>query len=457
MKAVVCGGGRVGSQIARHLSLEKADVTVIDAAEGRVRDIVAEMDVTGVVGSASEAAVLERAGAEDADILIAATRADEVNLMSCQLAGSVFSVPQKIARLRSPGYLDRRWQKIFDSGELPVDEIIYPEQDVANSIVRWLDVPMATEAVHFLGGKVQFVGLRIGEDCPVAGQPLRQLSELFEGLRTMVLASQRGQGLQILSGDDVVEAGDIVRFVVEPDELARTLPLFGFRTDAVQQLAVVGGGHVGSAVAEAAAGKGIRTRLLETDARRARRLAERLPGIQVILGDALNPAVLEEANVSSSGVLVAVTDDDRTNLLISALAKERGARHVLALNSNPAFGLIADRLSVDATVNPRTATISAIISHLRRGSVQALHSLQDGHATLIEARVVESSTVAGKRLRDSLFPDRSRIGAVLGKGGNLKDIRGDLQLENGDRVLLLADDRDARRIESLFRAGLSYF
>ena len=459
MKAIVCGAGRVGLQIARRLAMEKADVTVIDAKAEMVRRAVSELDVTGVEGMASEPSVLERAGAHDADILIAATRSDEVNMMACQVAYSIFSVPQKIARIRSSGYLDPRWRTMFRSQHMPVDEVIFPEQDVANSVSHWLDAPMATEAMPFLDGKVQFVGLRLGEDCPVLDQPLRQLSELFEGLHTIVIAAQRGNALLIPGGDDVLRQGDVVQFTAQQQEISRTLSLFGYEMEPLRQLVVIGGGSVGSAVAGLAANRrrGVRVRLIERNEQRARVVAQRHPSVGVICGNALDVGVMEDAQVATASAVVAVTDNDQVNVLATAMAKERGAKRVLSLATNDAFQSIAERLSIDSTINPETATVSSIIAHLRRGSVQAMHGVQHGRADLIEAKAMKSAAIVGKFLRDSPFPNRSRIGAVMSRIGVLKEIRGDLQFEDGDRVVVLSDSRDTRSIEALFRVGISFF
>ncbi len=459
MKAIVCGAGRVGRQIARRLSMEKADVTVIDAKEEMVRRAVSDFDVNGVEGMASEPAVLERAGAHDADILIAATRSDEVNMMTCQVAYSIFSVPQKIARIRSSGYLDPRWRSMFRSQHMPVDEVIFPEQDVANSVSHWLDAPMATEVMPFLGGKVQFVGLRLGEDCPVLDQPLRHLSELFEGLHTIVVAAERGHELLIPGGDDVLRQGDVVQFIAQQEEVSRTLTLFGYEMERLRRLVVIGGGSVGSALAGrvSRARRGVRVRLIERNEQKARQVARLHPGVNVICGDALDAGVLDDAQLEKASAVVCVTDDDQANVLVAAMAKERGAKRALTLATKDAIRSIAERLSIDSTINPETATVSSIIAHLRRGSVQALHSVQYGQADLIEAKVMKSATIVGKYLRDSPFPNRSRIGAVMNRNGVLKEIRGDLRFEDGDQVLVLSDSRDTRSIEALFRVGISFF
>ncbi len=458
MKAIVCGAGRVGRQIARRLAIEKADVTVIDVQEAMVRRVVEEIDVTGVEGMASEPSVLERAGAHDADLLIAATRSDEVNMMACQVAHSIFAVPQKVARIRSAGYLDPRWRHMFRSQHMPVDEIIYPEREVADSICHWLNAPMATEVVPFLDGKVRFVGLRLGEECPVIEQPLRHLSELFEGLHTIVVAAQRGNRLLVPGADDVLLPGDVVQFIAQQDELDRTLLLFGFESEPVRQLVVIGGGSVGAAVAGHASGQGgTRVRLIELDERRARQVAQQHPKVSVVCGNALDSSVLVDARLATANAVVAVTDSDQANVLSAALAKEHGARRVLSLVTREVFQPLATRLGVDSTVNPETTTISSIISHVRRGSVEAMHTVQNGRAVLIEAKARKSARIAGKQLRDAPLPDLSRIGGVMDRNGVLKEIRGDLLFEEGDRVVALSDQRGARSIEALFRVDVSYF
>ena len=458
MKAIVCGAGRVGRQIARRLAMEKADVTVVDQQAEMVRQMVAEADVTGVEGMASQPAVLEQAGAHDADIVIAATRSDEVNIVTCQVAYSIFSVPQKIARIRSAGYLDPRWRSMFRSQHMPVDEVIYPEQDVAKSVSYWLDAPMAREVMRFLAGSVQYVSLRLGEECPVLDHPLRQLSELFEGLHTTVVAAQRGGDLLIPGGGDLLRQGDVVQFIARRDEVRRTVSLFGYEMEPLRQVVIIGGGSVGAAVAGLTADQrpGVRVRVIERSRQRAEEVARRHPSVGVIHGDALDEAVLEDAEVGSASAVVSVTDDDRVNVLAAAWARQRGAARALALVTSPALRFLAESFAIDSVYNPETATVSSIITHLRPGSVQAVHGVQDSRADLVEARVMQGSVLVGKRLRDSPFPARSRIGAVLDRDGRLKDVEGGLRLEEGDQVLLLSDNRDTRRVEALFRPGVSY-
>ena len=460
MKALVCGAGSVGRQIARRLAQERADVTVVDRNPELIRRIADELDVTGVDGLASHPAVLERAGAQDADIIIAATRSDEVNMMACQVAYSIFQIPQKIARIRSLGYLDERWRtKMFQSRHMPVDEVIYPERDVAESISHWIAMPTTTEAVPFLDGQVRLVGLRLGEDCPVLDTPLRQLTELFENLRAIVLAVRRGDDLLVPGGLDVLQSGDEVRFVAPRTEVDRALGLFGFAAERVRRLLVLGGGSVGATCATIAEDKlqVPNIRLIERDTERAEELAGERTRTTVIRGDALDPLVLADGRAHECDAVVAATDDHRVNVLASGLAKEMGCKRVLALMRGDRFRNIADRVGVDATVDPEVATVSAILRHIRRGPLRAIHAVQGGGGDVIEARVLPTSGIVGKRVRESGLPSAARIGAVLAANGMLKQTGGDLVFEENDRVVLFADSRETRRVEGLFQVGLGFF
>ncbi len=459
MKAIVCGAGRVGHQVSRRLAAEGNTVTVIDTDSSRLHAAVDSFDVTGVVGFASHPAVLERAGANDTDMIIAATRYDEVNMMTCQVAHSVFGTPQKIARIRSRGYLDKRWSSMFNSKRVPVDQLIYPERDVAVSIAHWLEMPAVAEVVPFLSESVRFVRLKLGEECPVVETPLKQLTELFEGLRTIVLAVQRGERLLVMSGADDLQVGDKVQFVAPVKEVGRTLELFGHEMEGVKRLLVIGGGNIGATVAMLAAQdrRKAKVRLIEQDIDRAESVAQEWREIDIIQGDALDPEVLKEGKVADADAVVAVTNDQRVNLLAGALAKAAGAKRALALVTSEDMSAIADRLDIDTTINPENATVSSILKHIRHSSIKAIHTVQGMQGDVLEAEVLATSEMAGKRLRDAKLPENSRVGAVLGSDGSLKSLGADLILENKDRVVLLADSRDMRFVEGLFRVGLGFF
>ncbi len=459
MKTIVCGAGRVGGQVSRRLAAEGTAVTVVDSSAAAVQVTVEASDVEGVVGFASHPDVLERAGAKDASMIIAATQSDEVNMMVCQVAYSLYSIPQKIARIRSHQYLHPSARTMFRSTHMPVDEIIYPERDVAEAIVHWFEAPAARDVMPFLDDQVRFVRIGLGEDCPVLETPLRELSELFEGLHAVVLSIQRGDEMLVASGGQEMIPGDEVRFVVPTSQLGRTLSLFGQEIEPVRNLLVVGGGNIGATVADLVARRDgtERLKVIERDRTRAEAVSSQTPQSVVLQGDALNPEILREARADQADVVVAVTNDERANLLSCALAKDAGARRTLALVTSDDMRPVARRLGIDSIINPEAATVSSILRHIRRGSIQAIHTVPGHSGDVLEATVHSTAPIEGKTLREAGLPAGSRIGAVLRADCALKEVDSDMKFENGDRIVLLARGRDVRKIEALLQVSASFF
>ncbi|MEM1299693.1 MAG: Trk system potassium transporter TrkA [Pseudomonadota bacterium] len=457
MKLVVCGAGQVGYQIARHLSDEGNAVTVIDTNAALVRQVTDALDVSGVVGFASHPDVLSRAGAEDCDMLIAATSMDEVNMVSCQVAHSVFEVPVKIARVRTDSYLGAEWSDLFRRDHMPIDVIISPEAEVAKVTMRRLAATAAFDIEPFLDGKVMFVGLHVSEDCPTVNTPLRQLTELFSTLRCIVVAIRRGGRMFVAKADDQLLGGDEVYFVAFQEDVQRAFGIFGRENLIAERIIIVGAGNIGLRVAKMAENMtGLRAKVIEYSRARAEFAADALDRTIVLNGDALDREVLDEAGISEADALVALTDDDRANLLSCALAHEAGCPIGIALAKDPVFERIADPLGVDALINPRATTVSSILRHVRRGKVRAVYSAGGGEAEVIEAQVMATSPIAGKRIRDAGFPNGSTVGAIQSDKG-LHTPRGDTVIQVGDVLVVFAMRDAVRRVESLFRVSMDYF
>jgi trk system potassium uptake protein TrkA len=458
MKIIICGAGQVGSQIARHLSAEGADVTIVDQDPGLVRRVTDSFDVNGVTGFASHPDVLERAGAEDADMLIAATFADEVNMIACQVAHSVFSVPQKIARIRAQSYLAAEWSDLFRRDHMPIDVVISPELEVAKVALRRLRSPEAFDSEHFLEGQVRLVGLHLNEDCPVLNTPLRQLSELFSTLEAIVVAYRREGHIHIALPDDQLFADDDIYFVASEKDVPRTISLFGRESVQSGRIVIIGAGNVGLAAARMLEEEGGRTRvkMIERDLVKAERAADQLERTIVLHGDGLDPALLEEANVDNADAILSLTDDDKTNLLSCARGKVAGCRVAIALTNEGSYGELSERLGIDALLTPRATTVSSILRHVRRGRVRAVYSVGDGEAEVIEAQVLATSPVANKRLRDAGFPRNAIVGAVM-SGKTVKMPTGDLVIEEGDRVVVFALSEEVPQVEQLFRVSVDFF
>ncbi|MEL6774086.1 MAG: Trk system potassium transporter TrkA [Pseudomonadota bacterium] len=457
MKVVVCGAGQVGSQIARHLAGEGNDVTVIDNNGALVRRLTDLYDVSGVIGFASLPDILARAGANDCDMLIAATSMDEVNMVACQVAHSVFQVPTKIARIRTEAYLEAEWADLFRRDHLPIDVIISPENEVARVTLRRLNATAAFDIEPFLDGMVNFVGIRLEEDCPVTNTPLRQLSELFSTLRARVVAVRRDGRLFSSSPEDQLFPDDEVYFVAAKEDVQRTFGIFGKTNRAATRILVVGAGNVGLRVARRIEDQnGQRATMIERDRDRAERAADRLRRTVVLNGDALDPGIFEEAGIEDADAIVALTDDDRTNLLACALAEQIKPVISIALAKDPIYDRLADPLDIDALIDPRAATVSSILRHVRRGKIRAVYSIGGGAGEVIEAQVMSTSALAGKRLRDISLPRGAIVGAVL-SGGEVKMPSGDVTIGVGDVLVLFAVRDAVKKVEQMFRVSIDFF
>ncbi len=456
MRVIICGAGQVGFQIARHLASENNDVAILDVNAELVAKAAETLDVRGVAGHASHPDTLERAGAGDADMLIAATYSDEVNMVACQVAHTLFEVPRKIARVRSQEYLQPQWSDMFRRDHMPIDVIISPEIEVAQVVLRRLSAPAAFDNTPFLDGRVEALGAKLSQEAPISNTPLRQLADLFPGLRARIVAFVRDGRLRSAKPEDQLFPGDEAYLVVDQKHVRRALELFGETEDVGNRVLLVGAGNIGVQVAVRLEKSEMRAKLIEYDRLRAERAAEQLERTIVIHGDGLSAEILDEANVADAQTVVTLTQDDRVNVLCAALAKQMGARRAMALTNDPSLGPLAGPLGIDAFVNPRATTVSTILRHVRRGRIRALHTIGDGAGELFEAQVLATSPMAGKRVRDLELPSGAAIGAVL-SNGQLVTPDGDTMIEAGDTVVMFSIKRDLKEVESLFRVGLEFF
>ncbi|MEM6497247.1 MAG: Trk system potassium transporter TrkA [Pseudomonadota bacterium] len=457
MKIIVCGAGQVGHQIVRHLSSEGNSVTVIDHNPALVRQMTDQLDVSGVSGFASRPDVLARAGARDADMLIAATSMDEVNMVACQVAHSVFDVTTKIARIRTESYLEAEWSDLFRRDHMPIDVVISPEAEVARVALRRLASTACFDIEPFLDGKVDLGGIRLDDACPVQNTPLRQLSELFSTLRAIVVGIRRDGKLFSANADDQVFAGDEIYFITAHEDLDRTVGIFGKENQRASRAVIVGAGNVGLKVAqEIEKIQGMRAKIIELDRERAEYSADLLQRTIVLHGNALKAELLAEAGVENADAIVALTDDARTNLLSCALAKETGTQIAVALSNDSVFERVAGSIGIDALINPRSTTVSSILRHVRKGRIKAVYSIGAGEAEVIEAQVMATSPIAGKRIRDIKFPSGSIVGAIL-VDGKLIMPKGDTEVRVGNVLVVFAERSAVRGVEQLFRVSMEFF
>lgn len=458
MKVIICGAGQVGWQIAKHLCAEGNDVTVVDNNPALVRNITDVLDVTGISGFASHPDVLSQAGARDADMIVAATFSDEVNMVTCQVAHSVFSVPRKVARLRAQSYLDAIYSDLYRRDHLPIDVVISPEQEVAAAAMKRLSAPSAFDTEMFMDGKLQLLGLRLTSECAVLNTPLRQLSELFSTLDATVVGVRRAGKLFVPDASDQLMEGDEAYVFSSVEDVPRTLEIFGRPKRANERVLIVGGGNVGLRVARALEQefRKIRTRVIERDRERAENAADNLERTVVLHGDGLDMDLLEEANVEKTDAVLALTDDDKTNLLTCARAKSLGVQLTVALINDPSLSGLMEPLKIDAYINPRATTVSSILRHIRHGRIRAIYSVGDAEAEVIEAQVLGTSEIAGKRLGDIDWPNNTLVGAIL-KGGKVLRPRSETRIDEGDVLTVFTATSDVARVENLFQVSLDFF
>ncbi|GAB4067038.1 Trk system potassium transporter TrkA [Ancylobacter sonchi] len=458
MKVVICGAGQVGFGIAERLAAEQNDVSIIDTSARLIQAVTDTLDVRGFVGHGSHPDVLERAGLEAADMLIAVTLHDEVNMVACQVGHALFDVPTKIARVRAQSYLHGHWRDLFSRDHLPIDVVISPEIEVGEMVLRRLSLPGAIDTVSFADGAAVVVGVRCADDCPVLDTPLRQLTDLFPDLRAVVVAVNRKGRVFVPRSADALIAGDLVYFVAGADQVTRTLSIFGHDEPPAQRVVIGGGGNIGFYVARELERRNPRARvkLIEENAERAEAIAQELSKTVVLRGSALDRLILEEAAVGDADTMIAVTNDDRVNILSCLLSRELGATGMLSLLNDPNYPAFARGLGIDAYVNPRQITVSKILQYVRKGRIRGVHSLLNGAGEVIEAEALETSPLVGKPLRNLDLFDGMRIGAIM-RGGQLILPRGDVVIHARDRVIIFALADRVKRVEQMFRVSLEFF
>ncbi|MBF0168137.1 MAG: Trk system potassium transporter TrkA [Alphaproteobacteria bacterium] len=458
MKVIICGAGQVGSNIARYLATEGNEVTVIDQRPDLVRKISDSLDVQAILGHASHPDVLDQAGAGDAEMIIAVTAADEVNMIACQVAHSLFNVPTKIARVRHQGYLHPMWANLFSREHLPIDVIISPEIEVARAVIRRLQVPGAMDVIPLANDKVRLIGVRCTDNTPLVNTPIRQLTKLFPDLNLVIVGIVRQDKAMVPTPEDQMLPGDEVYFVIDKEHTERGMVAFGHEEQEARRICILGGGNIGLFLAQQIEDKhlGMKVRLIENDRDRAEFVSKSLDHAVVLHGDALDPDMLKEAAVEMAETVVAVTNDDETNILAALLAKRYGAKRTMALINKTSYHPLVGPLGIDVVISPRAITVSNILQHVRKGRIHAVHSLHEGFGELIEADALETSPLVGKPLKDIKLPHGVLIGAVV-RGGSVISPRGSTVMQAKDRIILFAAASAVKKVEKMFSVRLEYF
>ena len=455
MNILICGAGKVGFSISKQLSAQGHSVTVIDQSSEDIKKINDTQDVKGIVGRATLPNVLENAGAENTDMIIAVTRNDETNMIVCQLASSLFNVSKKIARIRTQEFLEGKWGKLFNKSNIPIDVIISPEIEVARSLYRRLEAPGALDNVPFGNGKVKMLEISIEKNCPIKNIPLKKLTEKFPDFKANIVGALRNEKFIYLKKNDQMLENDNVYLVVSSDQLNPILKAFGHEEKVSKNVLIIGGGNIGLNLAKMLEKnfEDLRIKIIEKDKIRAEELANELSSSIVINGDGLDEEILKEANLEGTETVLALTNDDENNMMACVLAEKSGQKkRTIAIVNKSNYNLLQDSLNIDDLVDPRMTTVSRIMEHVHKGTIGTVYSLLDGEYEFIEAKILEKSELLNKKIRDSNLPEDIRIGAIVRKEKVIIP-RSNFIFEKDDLVVFLAKREQLKAVENIFSVG----
>jgi trk system potassium uptake protein TrkA len=457
VKIIILGAGQVGGTLAENLASEANDITIVDTDADRLRTLSDRLDIRTIHGKGSFPNVLRQAGADDADMLVAVTNSDEVNMIACQVAYTLFHTPTRIARVRESAYLARN--DLFSNDAIPVDVLISPEQVVTNYIKRLIEYPGALQVIDFANGKAQLVGVKAYYGGPLVGQQLRQLREHMPKVDARVAAIYRRDRPIVPKGDTVIEADDEVFFIAARDHILAVMSELRRIENSNKRVVIAGGGHIGERLAEAIEHR-YQVKIIEVNPSRCRHLSEALDRTIVLQGSASDRDLLVEEGIGDTDIFLALTNDDEANIMSSLLAKRLGAGKVMALINNTAYVDLIQGGEIDIAISPQLATIGSLLTHVRRGDIESVHSLRRGAAEAIEVVAhgdMRSSKVIGRMLGEIPLPPGATIGAVI-RQDRVLIAHDDLRIESGDHtILFLMEKKHIRDVERLFQAGLTFF
>ena len=456
MKILILGAGEVGGNLAHNLTKEASDITIIDHDADRLRELQDKFDIRTIRGMGSHPDVLRHAGAEDTDMIIAVTSSDEVNMVACQVAHTVFHTPTKIARIRSRTYMDTG---IFGDTAMPVDFLVNPEQIVTHDIRRLIENPGALQVMDFAAGQVQLVGIKAHYGGPLVGQELRFLRQHMPTVDTRVAAIFRKDRPLIPEGKTIIEADDEVFFIAAANDIQAVMSELRQTEKPTKRIIIAGGGQIGQGLAHAAERR-YGVRIIESNRQRCYELSESLDRTIVLAGNASDRDLLLEENIEETDVFCAVTSDDEANIMSSMLAKSLGAKKVITLINNPAYVDLIEGSEIDIAISPQQATLGSILTHIRRGDVVKVHSLRRGAAEAIEAIAhgdKRSSKVVGRTIEEIDLPQGTNIGAIV-RGKDVIIAHDDVVVEPDDHLILFLVDRSRiAEVEKLFQAPFTFF
>ncbi len=457
MKIIILGAGQVGASLAEHLADEKNDITMVDVDSDRLHELQDRLDIGTVTGQASQPDVLERAGAADADMLIAVTNSDEINMVACQVAYTLFRTPTKISRIRSQPFLESK--KLFSNEAIPIDVIISPEVLVTRYIKRLIEYPGALQVLDFAGGKAQLVAVKAYYGGPIVGNELRAIRSHMPNVDTRVAAIFRRDRAIMPKANTVVEADDEVFFIASRENIMPVMSELRRLDRPYKRIMIAGGGNIGFRLAEAIEKK-FQVKVIEQSYARCRMLSETLRQAIVLHGNASDRELLTAENIEEVDVFCALTSDDEANIMSSMLAKRMGAKKVITLIANPAYVDLVQGGEIDIAISPQQITLGSLLTHVRRGDVTNVHSLRRGAAEALEMIAhgdAKTSKVVGKRLDEIEYVEGSSIGAVI-RGDDVLIAHRYLVVEPEDHLIIfLTDKSKVKDVERVFQVGFSFF
>ena len=453
MNIIICGAGRVGFTIAKLLTEQDHSITVIDQSSEDIHKITESLDVKAIVGKATYPSILEKADATNADMIIAVTRVDEINMLICQIAYTVFNIPKKIARIRSQDYLNPKFSKVYNKENLPIDVIISPELEIAKSILRKLEAPGAIDNVPFADNKIRLLEILVDSKCPLVDIKLNQLTKKFPNLDANILGVIREEKFKMLKKNDVMKPNDKAYVIINSDQMVLTLEAFGHNEKISKKILIIGGGNIGFNLAKNIESNfdEARIKIIEKDKDRAEFIAKELNNTIVINGNGLDEEVLAEASLEDVETVLALTNDDEDNLMVSVVVEKFSKnKRTMALINKANYSLLQSSLKIDDLIDPRMNTVSSILKHVHKGTIEDAYTILNGEYEVIEADIIETSELINKELKNSNLPDEFRIGAVL-RDDKIIIPRSDFVFKKNDTVVFLAKREELPLVENIFR------
>ncbi len=459
MNIIICGAGRVGFTIAKLLSDQGHSITVIDQSSEDIQKINDSLDVKAIVGKATYPSILEKANAPETDMIIAVTRNDEINMLICQIAYSIFNIPKKIARIRSQDYLNPKFTRVYNKENLPIDVIISPEIEIAKSIQRKLEAPGALDSVPFTDNKIRLLEILIRKNCDSINIKFNELTKKYPKLDANIIAINRDEKFFIPKKTDAVKENDKIYVIINSLHMGETLQAFGHNERISKKILIIGGGNIGFNLAKNIEETldTVRVKIVEKNKERAEYLASQLNDTIVINGDGLDEEVLVEANMEEAETVLALTNDDEDNLMVSVLVekftkdqKDIEEKRTMALINKPNYSLLQTSLKIDDLIDPRMSTVSSILKHVHKGTIENAYTVSNGEFEIIEAEVIETSELINKELKNSNLPDELRIGAIL-RDDKVIIPRSDFIFKKDDRVVFIVKKDTIPFVENIFR------